>query len=367
MKKQLVKQVIMVASAFTIGFSTFTSTSAIAKSSDIAPEFFIQIEQQVTGQVEFIYGKELQLLDANGKRYHVILSHYSNKEVEAMNIKEGSTITVEGSFIAFEDLQNFSYYKIHLPEELTNDDLSKIEQLYNQTLELDQQEKWDESMSIWESIHQILEPYYIAAWVPETFIEYFGHFELEVDDNDLTRLEALYNEHVSLRKNGDVTASDEKMVEFHNIVSKYFEDEVYTPPSFQEYMEGIEFELTQEDLTKLEKLYTDASAAEKDGNWEVASEKWVAFHTILQPYYLANYQAPSFEEFISMQEFTLTEEDLVTIKPLYKQVVEFDKKGDWESSMAIWDQIHSVFQPYYEAMRPIYLNASHITIDGKTF
>ncbi|RXI98614.1 hypothetical protein DS745_20065 [Anaerobacillus alkaliphilus] len=369
MKKQIVKQVMIVASVFTIGFTSFTSTYAttLTNPNETKPEYLIQVEEKVTGTVEFIYGKELQLLDTNGKRYHVILSHYTKQEIEAMNIKEGSSITIEGTFISFEDLQDFSYYKIHLPEELTNDDFKKVETLYNLTIELDKQKKWDESMYVWESIHQILEPYYIAAWVPETFVDYFSHYGLKVDENDLTRLEAIYNEHVSLRKSGQVALSDEKMVEFHNILNKYYGDTTYTTPSFLEYMQGIEFEIESQDLLRLETFYNEANSAEANGEWELASEKWVNFHEVLKPYYLANFQAPSFEEFLSFQEFTLTEEDKLAIKPLYEQVVEFDKKGDWESSVTIWDQIHLGLQPYYEAMRPIYMNASQILIDGKSY
>lgn len=376
MKKQVIKNVAVVATTLAIGFASFSPSYASALSATPKPlpviveqkeEFHIQIEEQVTGVIEYFYGKELLIKDKEGKRYQIFLNYFSHEQIEKMNLAEGKEISIEGQFISIEELNSFEYYKIYLPEGITEEELAVIEQLYNDIKALEAEKKYDETMDLWDQIHQIVEPYYIAAWEPETFEEFFlGYEGIEITDEDLAKLKGLYEEYVSLRKALEVEASNEKMNEFYNVLQPYF-DYQYETLTFEQYMEGYEFEIEAEDLKKLETLFNEAMAADKNEDWEVASDKWSAFHDILQPYFLEHYQPPTFEEFLSFQEFELTAEDIAIIKPLYEKATSKEKEGDWEGAMEYWEELHEVLNPYYETLRPAYMKASQVVIDGVSF
>ncbi len=362
MKKQLIKNVVVVAAAFSIGLTSFSPVPATLANA----EYKIQVEEQITGQVLFFHGKELQIVDEAGKRFHVYLNYYTTKQIEEMNLSEGQLITIEGQFLTEEDLQSFELYQMYLPEGISEEDLDKIEVLYHEVKVLDQEQRYDESMLIWENIHKIIEPYYIAAWEPETFEDFIQYFDLEITAADLAKLESLYNESIALRKNLDVELADEKMSEFYEILHSYYQD-TYTRPTFEDFMQGIEFDVTAEELVELERFYNEANQAEINEDWELASAMWNGFHMILQPYYLANYEPPTFEEFLSYHEFELTAEDIEKIKPLFEEIRGFEKSGDWENASERWGAIHEILQPYYDAMRPAFFRASQVIIDGKSF
>lgn len=358
------KKVVAVTMALTLGLSTVpTAFAQTEKAISVKEEdlFKIQVEQQLSGVVEYIYDKEMYIKGEDGKRYAVILSYFTPEEIEKMGITEGANIFIEGQALPEDYVESFDYYKLTLPNTLTDDELSKIEIHFNKMREYDNADNYEASAAEWDEIYQILQPHFYMNWEPIPFEEYLSWMPYEFSTEDLQKLEKIYHEANMLITECKYDEGNQKMNEFYQILEQHYQDN-YVRPSFAEYMGEMEFEISADDLAELERLYNQIGELEQSEDTTELEQLWQEFHGILEGYYLANYEPVPFEEFISYHEFTISDSDLEKIKPLYEQVIQFEKEGNWEESGAVWEKIYEVLNPYYELLAPVYIQASQVIV-----
>ncbi|MGE7674202.1 hypothetical protein ACQKMV_11565 [Lysinibacillus sp. NPDC094403] len=378
--KKPIKKTWMIASALTIGMAVLTPLQAGATSVEPTNGATVQIEQQITGTIKNIYGDGMDLKSRDGKNYYISFYKFSEEQLEKMNLVEGQEITVEGSVAEdYSDFNTFEVYKRNLPKEVTVEDLTKLEKMFNELKKLEKEaskvtdneemlEKIYEKMNaVYTDMSKITKPYFLAIWEPQTFEEYLKEFgfsekNIVIAEKDKKDLKAIYEEWVKLEKADQEEKSNEKMDEFYKILQPYLE-ELYPPQTFEEYMEDMKLDIPAETLAKLKNIYKDAQKADKDDKAELSEKLWGEFYEILDQFI----KPQTFEEFMADFDFKVSEADSKQLKQLYEEILKLDKKEEQAKIEEKWDAFHNILEPYYKANKEILISVSKVIINGKEY
>ncbi|MGE7916210.1 hypothetical protein [Lysinibacillus xylanilyticus] len=380
-----IKKTWMLASVLTIGIAVLTPLQAGAeevKTTDNS-SITVQLEQKITGKIKDIYGDGMNLKGNDGKNYFISFYKFSAEQLEKMNLVEGQEISVEGSVVEdYSDFFTFDVYKKELPKEVTKEDLTKLEKMFNEIKKLQKEvsaelekkatdeeidKKYEEMNKIYEEMDKITKPYILANWQPQSFEEYikdfgFGEKNIVINENDNTQLKATYEEWVKLEKSGDEENANKKNDEFYKILQPYL-DKLYPPETFEEFMEGVDLDIPAESLAKLKPIYENAQKAEKEENVELSEKLWNEFNEIISPFI----KPVTFEDYMSKFEFEISDTDKKQLKSLYEEAVALDKKEDFEKSQEKWDAFYKILDPYFEANKETLISASKVTINGQEY
>ena len=231
-----------------------------------------------------------------------------------------------------------------------------LELLYNEVMVLEKDELWEEAGELWMKINQITNPYYLANWEPEPFDVYISMFEYSFTSDDLMQMEELYNQWISLAKSGAEKESSEKINQLFEIVSNY-----YVEPTFDEYIVDLGMTISKVDYPVIKKLYEDAHQASSDGDDQLAMDKWEAFDLVMRPYYRAAYPMPTFEEQMTYYDFEVSKEDLSKLQKVYTDIIELEQNGKYEQVDSQWESFYSYFRAIFcnECKYPIPCLTSH--------
>ncbi|MEB2282383.1 hypothetical protein LAV73_20745 [Lysinibacillus xylanilyticus] len=382
--KKPIKKSWVVASALTIGMAVLTPLQAGASSIEPTNGVTIQIEQQITGTIKSISEDGVDLKGRDGKKYYISFYKFSKEQLIKMNLVEGQEITVEGSLVEhYLDFYTFEVYKKELPKEVSKDDLTKLEKMYNEMRKLEKEaskamenkepevaeKKYQEAGKIFEEMRKITKPYFLANWQPQTFEEYLGDFKfgennIVIAENDKIQLKAIYEEWVKLEKDGQEERANKKMEKFHEILQPYF-DKLSPPLTFEEFMADFEFDIPAASLAKLKTLYEDAQKAEKDDNPELYDKLWKEFHYILDLFTMPQ----TFEEFIADAdfEFKISKADSKQLKQIYEEILKLDKMEDQEKVGDKWKEFYDILEPYFKANKEVLISASKVTVNGQDY
>lgn len=380
--KKTVKKSWMIASALTIGMAVLTPLQAGATSVEPTNGVTVQIERQITGTIKSIYGDGINLKGRDGKNYYISFFKFSEEQLEKMKLVEGQEITVEGSVVEDSlDFYTFEVYKKQLPKEVSKDDLTILEKLFNEIRKLEKEasramenkkpeeaeKKYEEVGKIHEEMNKITKPYFLANWQPQTFEEYLGDYRfsennIDIPENDKKQLKAIYEEWVKLEKDGQEEKANEKMEKFHEILQPYF-DKLNPPLTFEEFMADFKLDIPAASLAKLKTLYEDAQKAEKDDNPELYDKLWKEFHYILDLFTMP----PTFEEFMADFEFKISKADSKQLKKIYKEILKLDKIEDQEKIGDKWKEFYTILEPYFKANKEVLISASKVTINGQDY
>ncbi|MGY3189911.1 hypothetical protein [Lysinibacillus sp. TE18511] len=381
-----IKKTWMLASALTIGIAVLTPLSAGAeeiKTTNSSSSITVQLEHKITGTIKDIYGDGMNLKGNDGKNYFISFYKFSAEQLEKMNLVEGQEISVEGSVVeSYSDFYTFEVFKKELPKEVTKEDLTKLEKMFNDIKKLEKEvsaeiekeateeeieKKYEEIEKIHEEMYKIAKPYILANWQPQTFEEYIEDFgfkekNIVIKENDITQLKPIYAEWVKLLKNGDDEKASEKMDEFYKILQPYL-DELYPPQTFEEFMEGLELDIPTETLAKLKPIYENILKADKEENTELSEKLWGEFDQIISEFI----KPVTFEEYMSDFEFKISEADQKQLKSLYEEALALDKKEDVEKAQEKWEAFYKILDPYFEANKDTLISASKVTINGQEY
>ncbi|MEY9978993.1 hypothetical protein [Lysinibacillus sp. RC79] len=373
--KKPIKKTWMIASALTIGMAVLTPLQAGATSIEPINGVTIQIEQQVTGTIKGISDDGIYLKGRDGKNYYINFYKFSEEQIAKMNLVEGQEITVEGSAVEdFSDFYTFEVYKKELPKEVTNEDLTKLEKMFNEAKKLQKEaakaneeaeKKYEEMHKIYVDMSKIIKPYYLATWQPEPFEEYIENFgfsekNIVIEENDKKQLKVIYEEWVKLEKDSQEEKANEKMNEFHKILQPYF-DKLYPTPTFEAFIERFELNIPAEDFAKLKNIYDNAQKAEKDDNADESVKLWEEFYYIIDQFI----KPPTFEEYMADYEFKVSEADSKQLKQLYEEILKLNIKEDKAKIEEKWAAFHNILEPYFKANKEILISASKVIINGQ--
>ncbi|MGE7672027.1 hypothetical protein ACQKMV_00410 [Lysinibacillus sp. NPDC094403] len=331
-------------------------------------EITVKVEQQIKGTIKSVYGDSITIKGKDGKNYYIGIQEFSDEQLEKMNLKEGQEISVEGSLVQdYSDFYTFDVYKKSLPKEITKEDLAKLEKLFSQTKKLEKEEKYDEVEKISLEMDKITKPYILASWVPASFEEFIEQYEFSeknivIKEKDQKQLKDIYQQWIKLEKSGKEENAQEKFDEFQKVLQPYLD--VLNPPlTFEEYISDLELDIPAEAMPKLKTLYNDAKKADKDKNDQLSEKLWGEFDEMINPYF----KPLSFEDYLSNFDFEIKANDQKELKRLYEEATALDKKGDYEKSNEKWDAIDKILNPYFEANKEILISASKVTINGKVY
>ena len=379
-----IKKTWMLASELTIGMAVLTPLQAGAeevKTTDSS--ITVKLEQKITGTIQYLNGDGMNLKGIDGKNYYVNFYKFSPEQIEKMNLVEGQEISVEGSVVeSYSDFYTFEVYKRDLPKEVTKEDLTKLEKMFNEIKKLEKEvsaeldknatdevidKKYEEMNKVYEEMHKITKPYYLAIWQPQTYEEYMQDFgfkekNIVIKENDNTQLKAIYTEWVKLEKSGDEEKASDKLEEFYKTLQPYL-DELHPPLTFEELIKELELDIPAETLAKLKPIYENALKAEKEEDVELSDKLWQEFHKIISEFI----KPVTFEEYISDYEFKISEEDKKQLKPLYEEAVALDKKEETEKAQEKWDEFFKILDPYFIANKETLISASKLTINGQEY
>ncbi|MET4558861.1 biotin-(acetyl-CoA carboxylase) ligase [Lysinibacillus parviboronicapiens] len=379
--KKTIKKSWMIASALTIGMAVLTPLQAGATSVEPTNGVTVQIEQQITGTITSFNGVGVGIKGRDGKNYYISFSKFSDEQLKQMrmNIVEGQEITVEGGVVEhYADFYTFEDYKKELPKNVPNEELTKLEKMFSEVKKLEKEasktkemeeaeKKYEEFNKIWEEMYKITKPYIIASWQPQPFKEFlenygFSENNIVIAENDKKELKDIYEEWVKLEKDGQEEKSKEKMKAFKKVLQPYL-DELNPPETFEKYIEGVNLEISTEDLAKLKDIYEDIQKAEKDDNYELYNKLSTEFYNILSQFIIP----PTFEEYMSRYEFKVNKADSKQLKQLYEEILKLDKKEDSTKVEEKWGAFDNILEPYFEANREILISASKLTINGQEY
>ncbi|TQR37048.1 hypothetical protein C7Y47_04940 [Lysinibacillus sphaericus] len=379
--KRPIKKTWMIASALTIGMAVLTPLQAGATAVEPTNGVTVQIEQQVTGTIKGISDDGLFLKGRDGKNYYINFYKFSEEQLEKMNLVEGQEITVEGSAVEdFSDFYTFEVYKKELPKEVTNEDLTKLEKMFNEAKKLqneaakadknnveEAEKKYEEMQKIYVDMGKIVKPYYLATWQPEPFEEYleglgFSEKNIVIEENDKKQLKASYEEWVKLEKDSQEEKAKEKMKEFHKILQPYF-DKLYPTPTFEAFIERFELDIPAEDLAKLKNIYDNAQKAEKDDNADDSVKLWEEFYYIIDQFI----KPQTFEEHMADYEFKVSEADSKQLKQLYEEILKLNIKEDKVKIEEKWEAFRNILEPYFKANKEILISPSKLTVNGQDY
>jgi len=325
----------------------------------------------------------MKLKGNDGKNYFISFYKFPAEQLEKMNFVEGQEISVEGSVVeSHSDFYTFEVFKKELPKEVTKEDLTKLEKMFNDIKKLEKEvsaeiekgatdeeieKKYEEMQKIQEEMYKVAKPYILANWQPQTFEEYIEDFgfkeeNIVIKENDITQLKAIYAEWIKLYKNGDDVKATEKMDEFYKILQPYL-DELYPPQTFEEFMEGSELDIPTETLAKLKTIYENILKADKEENTELSEKLWGEFDQIISEFI----KPVTFEEYMSDFEFEISEADQKQLKSLYEEALALDKKEDVEKAQEKWEAFYKILDPYFEANKDTLISASKVTINGQEY
>ncbi|PJO41892.1 hypothetical protein [Lysinibacillus xylanilyticus] len=366
--KKTIKKSWMIVSALTIGMAVFTPHQAEATTAKTTNEITVKAEQQIKGTVKSINGDSVTIKGKDGKNYYIGIQKFSDEQIAKMKLVEGQEISVEGSLVQdYSDFYTFDVYKKDLPKEITKEDLAKLEKLFNKTKQLEKEEKYDEVDKINREMDKITKPYILASWVPvsfEEFMEEYGFSEknIVIKEQDKKQLKAIYEQWIKLEKSGKEEKAQAKFDEFQKILQSYL-DALYPPVTFEEYISDMELDIPAEALPKLKAIYKDAQKAVTDKNDQLSEKLWGQLDEMIKPYM----KPLSFEDYLAIFDFEIKAKDKTQLKKLYEEATALDKKGDYEKSDEKWAAIDKILNPYYEANKEILISASKVIIKGKTY
>ncbi|MGE7674201.1 hypothetical protein ACQKMV_11560 [Lysinibacillus sp. NPDC094403] len=380
--KKPIKKTWMIASALTIGMAVLTPLQAGATSVEPTNGVTVQIEQQITGAIKSISDDGMYLKGRDGKNYYISFYKFSEEQRLKMNLVEGQEITVEGNVVEdYSDFYTFEVYKKELPKGVTNEELTKLEKMFNEVKKLEKEaskaeenkafeeaeKKYEEIRKIYSDMNKITNPYYLANWQPQPFEEYienygFSEKNIVIAESDKKQLKVIYEEWVKLEKDGQEEKSNNKYDEFSKILQPYF-DELYPPQPFEDFMERLDLDIPTETLAILKPIYEDAQKAEKVENYELSEKLWSEFSNIIDQFV----KPEPFEEYIANYDFEISDTDKKQLKQLYEEALKLDKKEEQEKIRENWEAFHNILDTYFKANKEVLISPSKVIVNGQEY
>ena len=169
-----------------------------------------------------------------------------------------------------------------------------------------------------------------------------------ITKDDIKELELLYNEAMVLEKEGSWEKAGEFWTKINEITRPYYLAN-WDPEPFDVYISMFDYSFTNDDLLQLEQLYTDWISLAKSGAEEQSNQKMNQFFEMVGSYYVE----PTFEEYIADLDLSLSEVDYPVIKQLYEDAHQASRDGNDQLASDNWAAFDLAMRPYYRAINPM--------------
>ncbi|MFE3573609.1 hypothetical protein [Lysinibacillus sp. NPDC059133] len=141
--------------------------------------------------------------------------------------------------------------------------------------------------------------------------------------------------------------------------------------TFEVYKKDLPKSVPNEELTKLEKMFSEVKKLEKEASNAITNKKmdeaekkfeemnkiYEEMNKITKPYYLASWQPQPFEEFLedygfSENNIVIAENDKKELKAIYEEWVKLEKDGQEEKAKEKMKGFNKILQPYLDELYP---------------
>ncbi len=139
--------------------------------------------------------------------------------------------------------------------------------------------------------------------------------------------------------------------------------------TFEDYKKELPKNIPNEELTKLEKMYSEVKKLEKEASktkdmkesekkYEELHKLWEEMFQITKPYILASWQPQPFNEFLeyyyefSENNIVIAENDKKKLKDIYEEWVKLRKDGQEEKSEEKMKEFKKILRPYLDELNP---------------
>ncbi|MBG9454780.1 hypothetical protein ABE61_12175 [Lysinibacillus sphaericus] len=364
-----------------IGITVLTPLQVGATSVEKTIDSSIQNEEQIKGTIKYISLDGINLKGKDGKKYFISFNKFSTEQIQKMKLVEEQEISIKGSVVdGYSDFFTFEVYKKEIAKGLTKEELTKLENLFNEMKKLqkkinnekeasnkENEKKYEELKKIYEEMRRITKPYALANWQPQLFEEYIADFRFNeqnvvIKKNDNAHLKAIYNEWVKLKKSGDEEKANEKYEEFYKFFKPYL-DGLNAPETFEEFMDNYTevvelLNIPSGILFKLKTIHEDLQKTLKDKNDEsyekLNKEFWRLLNQFIKP--------QPFEEFMADLELEVSKADKQQLKQLYEEALALVETDEEKEK---WKAFYNLLTPYLTANEEILISASKLTINDQ--
>ncbi|MFC9542128.1 hypothetical protein ACFTQ7_19955 [Lysinibacillus sp. NPDC056959] len=141
--------------------------------------------------------------------------------------------------------------------------------------------------------------------------------------------------------------------------------------TFEVYKKDLPKNVPNDELTKLEKMFSEVKKLEKEASNAITNKKmdeaekkyeemnkiYEEMNKITKPYYLASWQPQPFEEFLedygfSENNIVIAENDKKELKAIYEEWVKLEKDGQDEKAKEKMKGFNKILQPYLDELYP---------------
>ncbi|PAB57018.1 hypothetical protein [Anaeromicrobium sediminis] len=237
-----------------------------------------------------------------------------------------------------EDFDNFDDFIESIKDDLSKDEIKKLEKLHKDAVALEENEKFDEADKLWDKIFSLTDKY-------EDFDEDFDNFDdfIEPIKDDLSKdqireLEKLYKDAVALEEKEKFDEADKLWDKIFSITDKYedFDEEL---PSFKDFIKDLEDAYDKKDLPKIEKIYNKILDLEKSDKYDEADKLWDDLFKFLDKNdVVIQLEDIDFKDFIKDFSKDLKKDELKKLEDLYNKALNLDKKEKYDDADKIWDK-----------------------------
>ncbi|MFJ5565026.1 hypothetical protein [Lysinibacillus xylanilyticus] len=177
------------------------------------------------------------------------------------------------------------------------------------------------------------------------------------------------NYYISFYKFSEEQLGQMKLVEGQEITVEGGVVESYTDfYTFEIYKKSLPKEVTNKELTKLEKMFNEVKKLQKefsddmteeeyDKKFEEIGKVYEEMYKITRPYIVANWHPQTFEEY--MEEFGFGEKNVIIaendekeLKAIYDEWLKLEKDGQDEKANEKMEKFYNILNPYLEELHP---------------
>ncbi len=131
------------------------------------------------------------------------------------------------------EIPSFDEFMKDMPDDMKkdikNDDMKKLESLYSKAIKLEEKENFDESDKIWDEFDKLLGLDFEINFEMPSFSEFMkdmpDDMKKNIKNDDMKKLESLYNKAINLEEKENFDESDKAWNEFDKLLGIDFEEE----------------------------------------------------------------------------------------------------------------------------------------------
>ncbi|MCT4507373.1 MAG: hypothetical protein N4A48_01195 [Tepidibacter sp.] len=276
------------------------------------------------------------------------------KNLNTVNVKDyNETDFKDSEFLSWDEFLKDMQDEF---KDIEKADLEKLKAFYEDAIKLEKSQKYEEANKVWEKFDKIFFKYadQIEILTADKFLKEMEDRFGDIEKADLEKLKKLYEDAVELEKSEKYEEALKVWEKFDKIYFKYADKEIKVL-SADEYLKQIQedFEvknIEKADLEKLKAFYEDAMKLEKSEKYEEAVKVWEKFDKVFFKY-VEDFELLSVDEMLDelkKEIGDIDKADLAKMESLLKEAVKFEESEEFDKADKIWKEFDEILVKYFD-------------------